>query len=118
VRCDFSVLVYLRKAALCHLPKIWIRVSSNPASAAEVAAPILKLWRAYWVDGEVEILQTGPDLLGEPGFYNCSTLVIYKEWAQAGTPNPEVLAYCLHWANICSSGAQDYVGALTLLVTL
>ncbi len=46
-----GVLMYLRNAALYHLPKVWINESSIPASAAEVAAPILKLCPAYWSDG-------------------------------------------------------------------
>ena len=46
-----GVLMYLRNAALCHLPRSWIVESSTPANAADVAAPILKLWPAYWSAG-------------------------------------------------------------------
>ena len=35
-------------AELCHLPKIWMVESSTPARAADVAAPMRKLWPAYW----------------------------------------------------------------------
>ena len=43
--------MYWRKAALCHLPRVWIVESSIPAAAAVVAAPILKLWPVYWCWG-------------------------------------------------------------------
>ena len=41
----FGVLIYLRKAALCHLPSVWIMESSMHTM---VAAPIRKLYPAYW----------------------------------------------------------------------
>ena len=43
--------MYWRKAALYHLPRVWIVESSIPAAAAVVATPILKLWPAYWCWG-------------------------------------------------------------------
>ena len=49
---SFGVRMYNRKAELCHLPNAWIVESSMPASAAVVAAPILKLWPAYWCCGK------------------------------------------------------------------
>ncbi len=38
-----GVLIYWRKAALCHRPSVWIEESAIPAMAAVVAAPIRKL---------------------------------------------------------------------------
>ena len=45
-RC-LGVLMYLRKAVLCHLPRVWIMESSTPTMAAVVAAPMRKLCPAY-----------------------------------------------------------------------
>ena len=42
-RRSFGVLIYWRKAALLHLPRVWMVESSTPAAIAAVAAPILKL---------------------------------------------------------------------------
>ncbi len=47
-KCSGGVLMYCRKAALCHLPSVLIMESSIPFFAAVVAAPIRKLWPAYW----------------------------------------------------------------------
>ena len=47
-RCSLGVRIYCRKAALCQQPSVWIVESSTPAAAAVVAAPIRKLWPAYW----------------------------------------------------------------------
>ena len=43
-----GTLTYRRYAALSHLPSVLISESSTPAIAAVVAAPILKLWPAYF----------------------------------------------------------------------
>ena len=48
---SLGIHIYCKKAALCHLPSVCIVESSTPANAAEVAAPILKLWPTYWCCG-------------------------------------------------------------------
>lgn len=40
--------MYSVYALLCHLPRVLIKASDIPASAADVAAPILKLCPVYW----------------------------------------------------------------------
>ena len=46
-RCSRGSRIYCKKAALCHLPRACIVESSIPARAAEVAAPMRKLWPVY-----------------------------------------------------------------------
>ena len=50
-----GVLTYRKNAALCHRPRSWIVESSTPARVAVVAAPILKLWPAYWCWGKPRV---------------------------------------------------------------
>ena len=45
--CSLGILMYWRKAALCHLPNACMVESSIPARAAVVAAPMRKLCPAY-----------------------------------------------------------------------
>ena len=49
---SLGVWMYWRNAALCQQPSIWIAESSIPTAAAEVAAPIWKLWPAKWCCGK------------------------------------------------------------------
>ena len=42
-RHSFRVRIYWKKAALLHLPRVWMVESLTPAAAADVAASILKL---------------------------------------------------------------------------
>ena len=44
--CSLGMCTYCKKAARCQRPRAWIMESSTPARAAEVAAPIRKLWPA------------------------------------------------------------------------
>ena len=44
--CSLGMRIYCKKAALCQRPRAWIMESSTPARAADVAAPIRKLWPA------------------------------------------------------------------------
>lgn len=44
--CSRGVRMYCRKAALCHRLRAWMVESSTPAKAADVAAPMQKLWPA------------------------------------------------------------------------
>ena len=44
--CSLGMLIYCKKAALCQRPRAWIVESSTLARAADVAAPIRKLWPA------------------------------------------------------------------------
>ena len=55
--CSLGMCMYCRKAALCQQPRAWIVESSTPARAAEVAAPIRKLWPAYWCCGRPAMLR-------------------------------------------------------------
>ena len=48
---DGGVLMYRLKQLLDHRPSVWISQGSRPASAAVVAAPILKLWGRDMVMG-------------------------------------------------------------------
>ena len=44
----WGVRMYWRNAALCQRPSVWIVESWIPTVATVVAAPIRKLWPAYW----------------------------------------------------------------------
>ena len=44
--CSLGMRIYCKKAALYQWPRGWIVESPTPARAAEVAAPIRKLWPA------------------------------------------------------------------------
>ena len=58
VKCSWGVLMYHRNAEVCQRPRSWMVKSSTPARAADVAAPILKLWPAYLWSGRPKATKT------------------------------------------------------------